>query len=249
VPVSASEKLTIDTPEQIALEFPLASAGSRFLALAIDTLVQFSGFLLLAVLAFTASQLGATAESLTGAGTWAMAVLVLLAFLLYYGYYAAFEMLWNGQTPGKRAIRLRVITTSGRPISAYDALLRNLLRIVDQLPGIYTVGLLSIFFTERNQRLGDLAADTVVVHEQPIARHEMPADVTRVRRGAARLTVQEIAVIETFLARRDSLPDHLREQTARTIATRIRARLEIASDPPVRDETLLEEVAAEFGGH
>ena len=157
-------------------------------------------------------------------------------------------MLWNGQTPGKRAIRLRVITTSGRPIGAYDALLRNLLRIVDQLPGIYAVGLLSIFFTERNQRLGDLAADTVVVHEQPIARQEMPADLTRMRRGAARLTAQEIAVIETFFARRDSLPDHLREQTARTLANRIRTRLDIAPDPLVRDERLLEEVAAEFRG-
>jgi uncharacterized RDD family membrane protein YckC len=248
VPVSASEKLTIDTPEQIALEFPLASAGSRFLALAIDTLVQFGGFLLLAIVAFGASQFGATG-AVAGAGTWALAGLVLLAFLLYYGYYAAFEMLWNGQTPGKRVIRLRVITTSGRPISAYDALLRNLLRIVDQLPGIYTVGLLSIFITERNQRLGDLAADTVVVHEQPIVRHETPADVSRMRRGAGRLTVQEIAVIDTFLARRDSLPDHLREQTARTIAQRIRARLDIASDPPVRDETLLEEIASEFRGH
>jgi len=247
VPVPASEKLTIDTPEQIALEFPLASAGSRFLALAIDTLVQAGGFLLLGIVALIARLLGATGASI--AGTWALAAVVLLAFLLYYGYYALFEMFWNGQTPGKRAIRLRVITTSGRPISAYDALLRNLLRIVDQLPGIYTVGLLSVFFTERNQRLGDLAADTVVVHEQPIARHETPVDITRARRGAARLTVEEIAVIETFLARRDSLPDHLRDRTARAIAARVRARLTIDSDPPIRDETLLEEIAAEFRGN
>jgi uncharacterized RDD family membrane protein YckC len=247
VPVSASEKLTIDTPEQIALEFPLASAGSRFLALAIDTLVQAGGVLVLASVAFVASLLGVTGASI--AGTWALAGAVILMFLLYYGYYALFEMLWNGQTPGKRAIRLRVITTSGRPISAYDAILRNLLRIVDQLPGIYTVGLLSIFFTERNQRLGDLAADTVVVHEQPIARHEMPLDLTRARRGAARLTVEEIAVIETFLARRESLPDHLRDRTAASIAARVRARLAIPSDPPVRDETLLEDIAAEFRGH
>src|SRR4030095_3808595 len=144
VPVSASEKLTIETPEQIALEFPLASAGSRFLALAIDTRLQAGGFLVLGVLAFAAVAVGATTQSVPG--TWALAAIVLLAFLLYYGYYAAFEALWNGQTPGKRAIHLRVITTSGRPISPYDALLRNLLRIVDQLPGIYTVGLLSIFF-------------------------------------------------------------------------------------------------------
>jgi uncharacterized RDD family membrane protein YckC len=245
--LEASEKLTIDTPEQIALEFPLASAGSRFLAIAIDTLLQASGFFVLLLLASATTTMRGT--MLARGGPWALAALLLLAFLLYYGYYAAFEALWNGQTPGKRTIRLRVITTSGRPISTYEALLRNLLRIVDQLPGIYTVGLVSIFLTERNQRLGDLAADTVVVHEQPIERHELRAPH---RAGgshrAARLTHQEIAVIETFLVRREALPDHQRSKTASALAARVRTRLEIASDVPVADETLLEEIAAEYRG-
>jgi uncharacterized RDD family membrane protein YckC len=167
-------------------------------------------------------------------GTWALAAIVILAFILYYGYYAIFEALWNGQTPDKRTIRIRVISTSGRPITVFDALLRNLLRIVDQLPGIYTVGLVSIFVTERNQRLGDLAADTVVVHEQPIERHDTPdRRVATNRRGAARLTPQEITVIETFLARRRTLPDHLRHTTAQTLAARIRTRLDIPSEPVV----------------
>ena len=201
----ASEKLTIETPEQIALEFPLASAGSRFLALAIDTLLQLGGFAVLALLALGASLLRFSLESVLG--TWALAVVVILAFTLYYGYYAVFEAVWNGQTPGKRAIRLRVITTTGRPITPFEALLRNLLRIVDQMPGVYTVGLVSVFLTERNQRLGDLAADTVVVTEQPIARREVPLrPVAPGRRGASRLSTQEITVIETFLARRTSVP-------------------------------------------
>ena len=243
--MSASEKLTIETPEQIALEFPLASAGSRFLALAIDTLLQIGGFAVLGLLALGASLVRINLESVFG--TWALAFVVVLAFVLYYGYYAFFEALWNGQTPGKRAIRLRVITTSGRPITPFDALLRNLLRIVDQLPGIYTVGLLSVFFTERNQRLGDLAADTVVVHEQPIGRHEMPLRRTMPgRRNASRLSAQEITVIETFLARRESLPEYLRASTGKTLAARIRVRLDIPSEPAVDDEVLLEEVAAEF---
>ncbi len=243
----ASDKLTIETPEQIALEFPLASAGSRFLAVALDTLIQFGGFAVLGLLAFGASALRFSLESVFG--TWALAVIVILAFTLYYGYYAVFEALWNGQTPGKRAVRLRVITTSGRPITAYDALLRNLLRIVDQMPGVYTVGLLSVFLTERNQRLGDLAADTVVVHEQPIERHELPVRRTAAgRRGAARLSPQEITVVETFLARRAALPDYLRADTARTLAARIRTRLDIPAEPPIDDETLLEDVASEFRG-
>lgn len=243
----ASEKLTIETPEQIALEFPLASAGSRFLALAVDTLIQLCGFAILGLLALGAAFIRIDLDSTLG--TWALAALVIAGFVLYYGYYALFEALWNGQTPGKRAIRLRVITTSGRPITVFDALLRNLLRIVDQLPGIYTVGLLSIFLTERNQRLGDLAADTVVVHEQPIERHEIPERrVAASRRGAARLSPQEITVIETFLARRRSLPDHLRAGTAKSLAERMRARLDLPAESVVGDEVLLEEIAAEFRG-
>lgn len=243
----ASEKLTIETPEQIALEFPLASAGSRFLAVAIDTLIQLGGFAVLGLLALGAALIRIDLDSVFG--TWALAALVIAGFVLYYGYYALFEALWNGQTPGKRAIRLRVITTSGRPITVFDALLRNLLRIVDQLPGIYTVGLLSIFLTERNQRLGDLAADTVVVHEQPIERHEIPERrVATSRRGAARLSPQEITVIETFLARRRSLPDHLRAATAKSLAERMRGRLDMPADAVVADEVLLEEIAAEFHG-
>jgi uncharacterized RDD family membrane protein YckC len=246
--VPASEKLTIETPEQIALEFPLASAGSRFLALAIDTLVQLGGFAVLGLLGLAATVVRFDLNSMLG--TWALAAIVILAFILYYGYYAIFEALWNGQTPGKRTIRIRVISTSGRPITVFDALLRNLLRVVDQLPGIYTVGLVSIFVTERNQRLGDLAADTVVVHEQPIERHDTPdRRVATNRRGAARLTPQEITVIETFLARRRTLPDHLRHTTAQTLAARIRTRLDIPSEPVVNDEVLLEEIAAEFRGN
>ena len=240
-----SEKLTIDTPEHIALEFPLASAGSRFLAIAIDTLIQFGALFVLGLLAV----LTTTGFSREG-GTWVLAILVLAGFVLYYGYFAVFEALWNGQTPGKRAIRLRVITTSGRPITVYDSLLRNLLRIVDQVPGVYAVGLLTVFLTERNQRLGDLAADTVVVAEQPIAhthvaRHSRPGAV---HRGAAHLSAEELAVVETFLSRREEVPYEVRKQTAAAIAARVRKQLNVPADDLTRDEALLEEVAAEARG-
>ena len=161
------EKLTIDTPEQIALEFPLAGAGSRFLALAIDTFVQL-GDRPGPRARRRSSSLWFRSLGYQSTATWAFALLILLGFLLYYGYFAAFEALWGGQTPGKRAVGLRVISVTGQPITAFDALLRNLLRIVDQMPGIYAVGVLSIFFTARNQRLGDLVAGTVVVQEHSL---------------------------------------------------------------------------------
>lgn len=239
------EKLTIDTPEQIALEFTLAGAGSRFLAITVDTLIQAGGFLILALLALGVLWLRSTAFA--SLATWAAAILIFGGFLLYYGYYAAFETMWSGQTPGKRVLRIRVISVSGQPITPFSAILRNLLRIVDQLPGIYAVGVLSIFFTARNQRLGDLVAGTVVVQEPDLERAAMAsAQPEGTRLGAARLSVEEMEVIETFLARRNDLPEHRRAQTARELAARIRRRLQISSTTPRSDEELIEMAAAEY---
>jgi uncharacterized RDD family membrane protein YckC len=245
VSVPAPEKLTIDTPEQIALEFPLAGAGSRFLAMAIDTGVQIAGFLTLALFGLLA--LWFRSVGFQSLATWIVALLIVCGFLVYYGYFAAFESIWGGQTPGKRAIGLRVITVTGQPITAFDAILRNLLRIVDQMPGIYAVGVVSMFFTARNQRLGDLVAGTVVVHEQRIQRS---ADVTTapggVRLGASRLSVEEIETIETFLSRRAELPEYMRIRASRLLADRIRQRLEIAPGTHKDDEALIDAVAAEY---
>jgi uncharacterized RDD family membrane protein YckC len=245
--VPALEKLTIDTPEQIALEFHLAGAGSRFLAIAIDTLIQLAGAAALALIGLAA--LSFRSMGLQAVATWIIAGLVILGFFLYYGYFAAFEALWGGQTPGKRVAGIRVISLSGQPITAFDALLRNLLRIVDFLPFIYAVGVLSIFFTSRNQRLGDIVARTVVVHEHDV-RHAIgpsPSTVTT-RFGARRLSVAEIEVIETFLMRRGDLTDLRRGRAAQQLAARIRTTLQIAPDHRIGDEALIESVAAEYRG-
>ena len=239
------EKLTIDTPEQIALEFPLAGAGSRFLALAIDTFVQLVIVLVLGLVALFVLWIRSLGYQATA--TWAFALLILLGFLLYYGYFAAFEALWGGQTPGKRAVGLRVISVTGQPITAFDALLRNLLRIVDQMPGIYAVGVLSIFFTARNQRLGDLVAGTVVVQEHSLPEEGVQAaPPTATRLGAARLTVAEVEVIQTFLTRRADLPEPLRSRTAGQLADRLRTRLELPAGTHRDDEALIEVIAGEY---
>jgi uncharacterized RDD family membrane protein YckC len=242
--VTAPGKLTIDTPEQVSLEFTLASVGSRFLALAVDTLVQVGGFLLILLAVVIAASFSAV--GFRQLGLWALAALVLLAFLVSYGYFVVFEALWQGQTPGKRLVGLRVIGVTGRPIGVYEAVIRNLLRLVDQLPGIYVVGILAVLLTPRHQRLGDLAAATVVVHERPLEPERLSyrAAPARAHHGAARLTGQEIAVVESFLRRRDDLDDDVRSRTAAQIAQRIRARLEVGAEPP--DEALLEQVAAEY---
>ena len=203
--MQAPEKLTIDTPEQIALEFPLAGAGSRFLALAIDSLIQIGGLLALGLLGLGALWL--RSAGFQASSTWIVAGLLFAGFAIYYGYFAVFEAMWGGQTPGKRTVGLRVIKVSGEPITTYEALLRNLLRIVDQMPAIYAVGVLSVFFTSRNQRLGDLVAGTVVVQEH-VRGHAavVPRDAGAQRLGAARLTVEELELIEHLSAGGTSCP-------------------------------------------
>ena len=239
------EKLTIDTPEQIALEFPLAGVGSRFLALAIDTFVQLGVVLVLALVGLVA--LWFRSLGFQSLATWVAAALILLGFLLYYGYFAAFEALWGGQTPGKRFVGLRVISVTGQPITTFDALLRNLLRIVDQMPGIYAVGVLSIFFTSRNQRLGDLVAGTVVVQEQGLPQGTVTSpQVLTTRLGAARLSIEEVEVIQAFLTRRADLPEYLRMHTAGQLANRIRQRLQLPAGTQPNDEALIEAIAAEY---
>lgn len=245
--MAALEKLSIDTPEQIALEFHLASIGSRFLALAIDTLIQAAAAAALLALAVSARLMAG--PSLPGAPTWVLAAVVIGWFSLYYGYFAFFEARWNGQTPGKRSLSLRVIHTSGRPLSVYEAILRNVLRIVDQMPGIYAVGIVSVFVTERSQRLGDLAASSVVVHEGVASGDTSTVDVgsrsaATPRRGANRLTDDEVMLIEAFLRRRRELDGVARVQAAARIAGRLRARLEL--DETGENEPFLEDLLAEY---
>jgi uncharacterized RDD family membrane protein YckC len=250
--VTAYEQLTIDTPEQIALEFPLAGVGSRCLAMVIDSLIQAAiGLIVLIAGALLGLGLGSIVQRATGsassAGLWVFAFMILLLFSAWYGYFAVFEIVWRGQTPGKRALGLRVISVSGRPITPLQAILRNLLRIIDQLPALYAIGILSVLISARNQRLGDIAAGTVVVREQATEALQVPPqDATaQDRLRANRLTDQELALIERFLQRRDELDPEVRGRTALQIATRVRGRLGLAGGE-VNNEDLLERVLAEY---
>lgn len=242
----ALDKLSIDTPEQVALDFSLASIGSRFLALALDTLIQMGATLVIVLIGGLAA-LGARLSS-SSLQPWVLAALTLGWFLIYNGYFALFETIWNGQTPGKRVVGLRVISITGRPISAYEAILRNVVRVADQLPGTYAVGIVAVFVTARSQRLGDLAAGTVVVHERNGLSAEtggsFDAPPGLEHHGAARLTPQEIAVIEMFLRRRAELSGFGRARSARQIAARMASRL--GKTMPAETERFLEEVIAEY---
>ncbi len=243
------DKLTIDTPEQIAIEFPLAGIGSRFLAIVFDSLLQFIGYVVLGLIAALALG-GNLGRIWPSAWNWSAAVLILVVFCLYWGYYAFFETIWQGQTPGKRHAGIRVIKDTGRSITAFEAIARNLVRVVDQFPGVYAVGCVTMFLNKKSKRLGDFVAGTVVVHEK---KAEAAEPFFNLQQGAqlpvypvTRLSNTELVLIETFLARRLDLAPEVRTSTARRIAEHIAQKLELQAQPQADNEDFLETVAKEY---
>jgi uncharacterized RDD family membrane protein YckC len=231
--MSSADKLTIETPEQTSLEFPLAGIGSRFLAIALDMLLQIAAYVVLGLIAVLVSWVGII--SVMGK-QWGIAILIFAAFVVQFGYFSLFEIFWNGQTPGKRWTHLRVIQDSGRPITAYDAILRNLLRIVDALPSLYAVGIVTMLISKENKRVGDYAAGTVVIHEKPLQGvaaiwnvAATPALAVPVS-PSAQLTGDELQLVEAFFERRMSLDPEVRRSMARQIAQRLGERLNVPAD-------------------
>jgi uncharacterized RDD family membrane protein YckC len=246
---AAGEKLIIETPEQTSIEFPLAGIGSRFLAILIDSLIQGAVLFVLALI-FLGLGLGFSVAGFgqNSAAVWIIAILIFAYFLLMYGYFILFESIWNGQTPGKLLTHIRVIKDSGHPITAIDAVGRNLLRIVDQLPVAYGIGVLCAWISPQSKRLGDYIAGTVVVHEKPFEtvapQWSAPAQSATHQYGASRLTPEEFALVETFLSRRSALEAGVRYDTASGIVRRIESKLTLPPDRPTA-EKLLEDLSYE----
>src|SRR5579863_10250486 len=134
----SSDQLSIETPELVSIEMPLAGIGSRFIALLVDTLLWAAGLLMLG-LVFWIFQPAVEAFSQLSS-QWVIAIVTLVLFLLNWGYFTLFEAFWNGRTPGKRVARIRVIQRSGRPIGIFESMARNFIRYVDQIPFFYAVG-------------------------------------------------------------------------------------------------------------
>lgn len=248
-----SDKLTIDTPEQVHLEFVLADIGSRFMAVFADFVIQIVVALVFVIVDETADG-GKLLSKMSGAHVWVKAVLIFLNFCLWWGYYAAFEGLWNGQTPGKRWAGIRVIKETGRPINAFEAIGRNLVRFIDFLPIIppYAVGIVTMLLNSKNRRLGDFVAGTLVVHDNKAQESDLFFNTPEKTSAfpvyqAGRLGVPEVELIETFLARRLDIPADVRQQSAVRIANMISAKLGIdPSSRPADNENFLELVVREF---
>ena len=271
--IETEETLIIETPERVSLAFALASIGNRFLAVAIDHFIQYFAIFAVSWAFLSISGFGETVEREGGAYSllqempkWIIALLIILLLLIFAGYFIFFEWLWNGQTPGKRLLKLRVIREDGRPITLWEAVARNLLRVFDTFPGfvlpIYSIGLITIFMSRRDQRIGDMFAGTVVIRERS---DEAPkfSDVfsTRITDAALRrlqkqtfftadlrtVTEAEIEVVESFLRRRDDLSERQRLWMAWRVALPLMYKLKPNYDlQTFTYEGFLEEIVHRF---
>jgi uncharacterized RDD family membrane protein YckC len=261
----SSDQLSIETPELVAIQMPIAGIGSRFIALLVDYLIWIPGILIVGrIFAFFLPSLNAFNKL---SEQWAFAIYVFLIFLFNWGYFTLFEAFWNGRTPGKRVARIRVIQRSGRPIGLFESMARNFIRYVDQIPFFYAVGAIAVFATRDHQRLGDLAAGTLVVRDRieeapssseatrtftaniftpPTPAAEPHATFTLPDHQVARLSGADLQVLESFFARRLDMPLTTREALAQRIASAIQAKSGL--EPPVGAsvETFLEVTARQL---
>jgi uncharacterized RDD family membrane protein YckC len=263
------EEYTIDTPENVTFGYTIAGIGSRFVGALVDTALLVLALLLLnlvigLLLAYLAES--APAPALDGEPTpdWVTGLLIaiyaLVNFGIIWGYYLAFELLWNGQTPGKRLAGTQVVGAGGAPAGFGEIAIRNVVRIVDFLPFAYAIGFVVMFSNRRARRLGDFAANTLVIKRQnPLTLADLAAGVATQAQVAApaddvparypnlaQMTAEEHQLIREVLAR--SAQGAASYDMLRRLAVAMAAR--VGAAPPPADlygcQLFLEGLADEY---
>jgi uncharacterized RDD family membrane protein YckC len=229
------EFLNIDTPENVIFGYEVVGMGSRFMAALVDTAII---LILQIVVNLTMVLLLGNLLGLDLGSAWITAVFGLISFALLWGYYIFFEMLWNGQTPGKRLVGLRVLRSDGTPITLTESIIRNLVRFVDFLPLFYGLGVVVMFVNAQSRRLGDLAAGTLVVRDRADLTLDNLTEIPQLQSSLAvpaqiieevatwpieRLTEADIQLAEGYLHRRTDLENgpHLAQQILRRLLARM----------------------------
>ena len=251
---SLDRRLVVEGAENTGLSFHLAGLGSRMLAYFLDSLIQGAVvFFLLIFFGAAGLFIPAFQDGWEMAG---LAVGLLVSFVVIWGYYIVFELAWNGQTPGKKALGIKVVLDNGRPVTFIASFLRNTLRVADMLPVSYAAGIVAIFVSPKEKRLGDMAAGTLVVKEPRAERPQafsslLPPEASaaplteeeiRLRQRTRHLTVGDHELLRDFLKRRNSLDPAVRYDLAVKLAGALAARLNEA--PPADPERFLETLAA-----
>jgi uncharacterized RDD family membrane protein YckC len=224
---------TVETPEQIELAYDIAGIGSRFLAALVDhviiaTVLSFSCVTLSLVL----DQLNVGIDSLL-----VISIFVMGIYLSICAYFIFFETTWNGQSPGKRLVGIRVVRTGGRPIGFLGSAIRNLIRLADFLPILYGAGMITMFVDRRARRLGDFAAGALTLREgrqvtldmlstpKPLAEPDVPgADEITIPNLQA-LAPADYEIVQEFLRQREGINHEIRRQMAGRLLEGLQTRL------------------------
>lgn len=224
----------------------LAGLGSRFVARFLDSLIQGAAIIAL-LFGLGLLSIGSGGEEPSG---WLVAVFVVLVFGVIFAYDLAFEVLGSGRTPGKRLAGIRVVGLRGQPVGFLASAVRNIVRLVDLLPGVYLVAIVTVLVSSRDQRLGDMAAGTLVVRERfggtrgetQVAAWTAPVTVPPEAVAAwdvSAITPDEVRAARHFLDRRLSLPWHVRIHLANELVSRLWPRITGAPNS-VHPEYILE---------
>jgi uncharacterized RDD family membrane protein YckC len=236
----ASAEYSVLTPERVNLQYDIAGIGSRGAAAMVDTAIQGVALVVVLLAGSAAVGLGASLAPVAlgrSGGVALVALFVLALFAITNGYYMLFEILWSGQTPGKRLVGVRVLRENGYSIRPIDAVIRNVVRIVDWLPLLYGVGVLTMLLNNRSRRLGDFASGTIVVREASRGRvSSVPVSMARVSESVSRgvaLSSVDATLVRDFLVRRGSMNAASRADVAQRLAEALATRyaLRVDGDP------------------
>jgi uncharacterized RDD family membrane protein YckC len=237
--VSWAEEVRIETPEQIDFDFEMAGPGSRAAAQILDWIVKFFwlalGALATVLLGLMLDRSEFTRYLITG-------IMMLLGFIFFVGYDIYYEAYRQGQTPGKKYIGIRVIADDGGPLSMRGVMIRNFMNIADFLPVGYLIGGVLCLLNNRGQRLGDMAAGSLVVRDQEMVKvsavipviTSYTAPVAQFsREQLALFTMQDKHVLESYLQRFDTLDKEAKKRLTEKLYLLFTQKLN--SDQPVQD--------------
>ncbi|NLO39572.1 MAG: RDD family protein [Ruminiclostridium sp.] len=199
----------VQTPENVSLEFELAGSGSRGVAVAIDMIIQGIVVSIISIILLVIAGESSMNLLLVQENTLYIVIALLLTFVLQFGYFFLFEVFMKGATPGKKIVGLKVIMANGEPISVTAALIRNFIRIGDMLPGIYAVGVITVFFSSKYMRVGDIAANTVVVKVRKKKNSLAQPSVIPVESRSLILSQKEEALLTEYSYRKQAVKNQI----------------------------------------
>ncbi len=237
------EDKVVYTPEGVGLVYNIAGIGSRFVATMIDTFIQMFALIIILLLMVGFNPMGLYGFFYDFSGTY-LAIMLIIYFLIFDGYYIIFELIMKGRTPGKAAVKLRVVKHNGAPADFSSLLIRNIMRIADMLPMFYLVGVITMFINNESRRLGDLAAGTIVIRDEKVKYDSLNYlyDENNPDKGMFPLTDDEFALIKDFLSRKYSLKTTYRHQLSKKLAHRFWVKFMIPEDQRGLPEDFLERI-------